>query len=62
MKNPNLCQKPFCREPYTKLISGWDSRRGGSGWSLKVCDLHAEAYEKAVTTPQVRIDKRKEQR
>jgi len=47
MKNPNLCQRPFCREPYTKTVSGYDPRFGGRSWILRVCDFHAQYYEEA---------------
>jgi hypothetical protein len=44
MKNPNLCQRPFCREPYTKIVSGCNRFRHRV-WILQVCDTHAKPYE-----------------
>lgn len=46
MLNPDLCQAPMCANAYTKIVSGWDEQRGGHGWSLHLCDFHAEVFEK----------------
>jgi hypothetical protein len=42
MKNPDLCQRPYCRNPYTKIVSGF---KRGRGWTLRVCDHHAADHE-----------------
>jgi hypothetical protein len=45
-KNPNLCERPYCREPWSHLISGHDEHFGGRGWVLRVCEEHMETYVK----------------
>jgi hypothetical protein len=49
MKNPELCQRPWCRERWTKTISGYESRFGGRIRKLNVCDFHAKFYEEILT-------------
>jgi hypothetical protein len=43
-KNPDLCERPYCRHPYTKVISGYTRYFGGKRWTLRVCDEHAAGY------------------
>jgi hypothetical protein len=42
-KNPDLCERPYCRERWTVEVVGgnehWHSR-----WTLHVCDSHGEEY------------------
>lgn len=42
MKNPDLCERPYCREPWTVTVHGW---KRGRGWNLHVCDFHAGDYQ-----------------
>jgi len=44
MKNPELCERPYCRQPYTKVVQGYYNR-GDRRWMLQVCDEHAKPYE-----------------
>jgi hypothetical protein len=49
MKNPELCQQPRCREPWTTTISGYEPRFGGRRiWRLNLCDFHAGFYEELL--------------
>jgi hypothetical protein len=42
-KNPDLCERPYCREPWSiKVIGG--NEHGHSRWTLHVCDVHGEFY------------------
>ena len=42
-KNPTLCERPWCRELWTKQVSGFNERLR-RGWILHVCARHAEPY------------------
>jgi len=44
-KNRDLCERPYCRERWQFRVSGFDSRFGGRGWTLRVCAYHAEPYQ-----------------
>ena len=47
-KNPNLCERPYCRERWTVTVSAWRgyARFGrGQGWVLRLCDSHAAEYK-----------------
>lgn len=50
MKDKNLCQATHCPNSYTKTVTGWRDRHGGYGWTLRLCDVHAEDWEKYLTT------------
>lgn len=45
-KNPDLCQRPHCRESWAYLVTGRDPRSyfGGRTWKLRVCSRHVEEY------------------
>jgi hypothetical protein len=43
-KNPDLCQRPHCREPWAYLVTGLDPYFGRRKWTLRVCSAHAEPY------------------
>jgi hypothetical protein len=43
MKNQDLCERAFCRDKWTRMISGNSSNH--RLWKLKLCDLHARQYE-----------------
>jgi len=44
-KNPNLCERPYCRERWTVLVKGWSRYFGGRRWELQVCPEHAGGYD-----------------
>lgn len=44
MKNPALCERPYCRECWTHIVSGFNERRK-RGWQLRVCAAHAKEYQ-----------------
>lgn len=41
MKNPDLCERPYCRERWTVNVHGW---KRGRSWDLHVCGFHAADY------------------
>jgi hypothetical protein len=46
MRKPDLCQRPYCRAPYTKVVKGYAYRPDfGRQWTLLLCDKHAKLYE-----------------
>ena len=42
-KNPNLCERPYCREPWTHQVNGYETHWKRS-WTLRVCQQHVEPY------------------
>lgn len=42
-KNPDLCERPYCRERYTDVVCGHNIKLMRS-WTLRVCTKHAEPY------------------
>jgi hypothetical protein len=41
MKNPDLCERPHCRERWTAFVGAY---RRGRSWTLRVCEDHARVY------------------
>jgi hypothetical protein len=52
--NPDLCERPYCREPWTWYVSGWNYR-GRKGWTLRVCDDHAAMYRDVAEKPELQV-------
>jgi hypothetical protein len=44
MKNPNLCERPYCRTPWSWLVAGYRAH-WKSSWTLHVCAAHAAEYQ-----------------
>lgn len=42
MKNPDLCERSHCREPWTVSII---AERRHRRWTVRVCEVHALAYK-----------------
>ena len=40
-KNPDLCERAWCRNRWTCRVHGFHH---GRGWTLRVCEDHAEIY------------------
>jgi hypothetical protein len=57
-KNWNLCERPYCREPFQWYVGGWSGYRG---WTLRVCDYHVQQYrrESSVRGQYASISERK---
>ena len=45
-KNPDLCECPYCRKPYTKILYRFRYSGKRVGAALKVCDAHAITFER----------------
>lgn len=44
-KNPELCQRPYCRERWTHVVRGFTANAPyKKHWTLYVCADHAEPY------------------
>jgi hypothetical protein len=43
MKNRDLCERPYCRERWTLLVTKYDTRQR-RGWKLRVCTEHGKPY------------------
>jgi hypothetical protein len=43
-KNPNLCEQPYCREPWTHVVRFW-SRRKGRSYEIHLCAEHVRSEE-----------------
>jgi hypothetical protein len=40
-KNPDLCERPYCRARWTYQVDGFYRH---SSWNLHVCDVHVREY------------------
>jgi len=49
-KNPDLCERAYCRERWQWQVGAFD-RRAKRSWLLQVCDTHAEPYQPPHNDP-----------
>jgi len=43
-KNPELCERAYCRLPWTHQVSGSENRTQ-RGWTLRLCADHVRPYQ-----------------
>jgi hypothetical protein len=51
-KRADLCERPYCRNPWTQQVSGFQANMH-RGWVLRVCEEHAEIYMSPGSSIQV---------
>lgn len=47
-KDPNLCERPYCRETWKVEVNGFDERFGGRRWKAHFCNEHAKPYQSGM--------------
>jgi hypothetical protein len=50
-KNPDLCERPFCRNRWMATVAAWPKdgfHFGHAPWRLNLCVEHAAEYQDAI--------------